>query len=70
MAPDPANGIIIDYQLQYRSAPDSSFNTVLPNNTEVTDYEFRVAARTRVGRGAYTSITQATTSKLYCIISV
>jgi len=79
MTPDPANGIITNYQLEYRSTPNSPFITLV-NSTELTyrvtglspqtGYEFRVAAYTRVGMGPYTNTIQATTtSKLYCILS-
>jgi len=78
MTPDPANGIITNYQLEYRSTADSPF-TILVNSTELTriatglspqtGYEFRVAAYTRVGIGPYTNAIRATTtSKLYCIL--
>ena len=74
MRPNPPNGIIIGYQLAYRRTNDSSFILLLPSNNEVTrtvtellpntEYQFRVAAVTIVGRGPYTDITQSTTSEL------
>jgi len=73
VAPNPANGIITGYQLEYRRNNDSSFVSV-PTNNELThtliglspntEYQFRVAAITVVGRGPYTNIvTQNTTSE-------
>ena len=79
MPPDPPNGIITQYELQYRIAGSSSGYTSLvttdltrtitglDNNTE---YEFRVRARTTVGYGNF-SIIATNHSKLVitCIIS-
>jgi len=74
MRPNPPNGIIIGYQLEYRISYDSQFTLLLPSNNELTrtvtglspntEYQFRVAAVTAVGRGPYTDIvTQNTTSE-------
>ena len=59
------NGIITSYQVQYRVA-FSNQSFVSQNTTSLiymvtglspfTEYEFRVAAATRVGLGPYTSV--------------
>ena len=67
MPPDIPNGIIIDYHLQYRRANSSSlYYILLPIDNQLTrtvtglspstDYDFRVAATTVVGRGFYTDL--------------
>jgi len=75
IAPNPSNGIITGYQLEYGTNNDSSLVS-LPSNDELThtvtglssntEYQFRVAAITVVGRGPYSDIvTQNTTSEFY-----
>ena len=72
MEPDMPNGIIMDYHLQYRRANSGSrYYVLFPINDQLTrmvtglspstEYEFRVAATTVVGRGNYTSVITATT---------
>ena len=77
MEPDMPNGVIARYQVEYRVAfSDDSFvsqnATSLTNATSYivtglspfTEYEFRVAAATRVGLGPYTGVvTTFTTGK-------
>ena len=73
MEPDVTNGIIISYQIEYRIASSNqsydSQNTTSLNYTVTglssnAEYEFRVAAATRVGFGDPTdSIFHFTTSK-------
>jgi len=80
MAPNPANGFITGYQLEYRRNNDSSFASLRSNNELThtvtglppnTEYQFRVAAITVVGRGPYTDIvTQNTTSEFSKIFTV
>ena len=65
--PDMPNGIIMDYHLQYRRANSSSlYYILLPIDDQLTrtvtglspstEYDFRVAATTIVGRGLYTGL--------------
>ena len=65
--PDMPNGIIMDYHLQYRRANSSSlYFILLPIDNQLTrtitrlspstEYDFRVAATTIVGRGLYTGL--------------
>ena len=73
MEPDPTNGDITEYQLQYRlcSPPNSpsSVETVSTLTHTVTglvvntEYCFRVRAVTRVGNGNWTTIFMASTCK-------
>ena len=60
MPPDPSNGIITQYQIEYRSN-SSSFELLLPTNVELTrtitglssntQYVFRIVAFTMEGNG-------------------
>ena len=62
MTPDPTNGIITQYQLQYRRCTGGSYTTLQPLNNEVTrtvtglvvdtEYCFRVRAYTVISLGA------------------
>jgi len=64
MSPDPPNGIITRYDLQYKRINVSSYRLVNPQTTELsckitglecdTEYECRVRASTIVGNGPYT----------------
>ena len=77
MEPDMPNGIIMNYHLQYRIANsgsryyilfpiDDQLTRMVTGLSPTTEYEFRVAATTIVGRGNYTSvITAATLSEFY-----
>ena len=67
MPPDMPNGLIIDYHLQYRRVNSSAlYNILLPIDDQLTrtvtrlspstQYDFRVAATTIVGRGLYTGL--------------
>ena len=59
--PDPTNGIITQYQLQYRRCTGGSYTSLLPFSTEVTrtvtglvvntEYCFRVRAYTVISLG-------------------
>jgi len=84
MRPNPPNGIIIGYQLEYRISYDLPFSLLSPSNNELTrtvtgltpntEYQFRVAATTVVGRGPYTDVvTQNTSSefsRIYCTLQM
>ena len=73
MTPNPTNGIITQYQLQYRRCSDGSYITLQPLNNAVTctvtrlsvdtEYCFRVRAYTVVGAGPYTTVTRGRTCK-------
>ena len=73
MPPDPPNGIITQYQVQYRRTGGGSFG----NNQMTTDltytvtrlitdtqYDFRVRAFTVVGRGPPSNVVTAFVGKL------
>ena len=73
MPPDPPNGIITQYELQYRRV-GGSYTSLQPLNTDLTHtvtgltsgtrYEFRVRARTRVGYGSFSIIATDHTGEL------
>ena len=72
MPPDPPNGIITQYELQYRRSSDSVYISFINSSALTatvtgllpsTDYRFRVAASTVVGQGPYTEIPHTTTGK-------
>ena len=72
MPPNMPNGIITQYELQYRRSSDlinisfinsSALNATVTGLLPSTDYQFRVAASTVVGQGPYTEIPQTTTGK-------
>ena len=74
MSPDPANGIITQYMMEYRRSVDSSYASVTLSATILmytvsgldvdTEYQFRVRASTSVGNGNYSSeISQQTCKK-------
>ena len=68
MTPIPTNGIITQYELQYRSFLGGSYTTLEPLNNAVirtvtgltfdTEYCFRVRAYTVVGSGSYNAVTR------------
>ena len=76
MSPDPANGIITSYRVQYRRSnsniPDyTSIDTMNPDLTCIvtglttnTEYNFRVRADTVVGRGSPSNVVTALVGKL------
>ena len=78
MPPDPPNGIITQYQVQYRKSDDSSDsfanNEVNTMSTDLTytvtglmtstEYRFRVRAFTVVGRGDRSNIIDVFVGKL------
>jgi len=77
MIPNPTNGIITHYQLQYRKCSNDSYTILQPLNTAVrptvtgltvdTEYCFRVRAYTVVGSGPYTTVTRGRTCKSHVI---
>ena len=79
MTPDPPNGIINQYQVQYRRSDSSdgyvSVNTSPPTLTYTvtglttnTEYEFRVRARTGHGRGVFSNMITAFIGKLKYVL--
>ena len=75
MTPDPPNGIIIQYQVQYRRSDSNGGFTsrnILPPTltytvtglTTNTEYEFMVRARTGHGRGVFSDTVTAFIGKL------
>ena len=75
MTPDPSNGIIDQYQIQYRRSDSSdgyvSVNTSPPTLTYTvtglttnTEYDFRVRARTGYERGEFSTVVTAFVGKL------
>ena len=65
MEPDMPNGVITRYQVEYRMAfSDDSFVSqnatsltyIVTGLSPFTEYEFRVAAATRVGLGPYSGV--------------
>ena len=70
--PDPPNGIITQYEVQYRRVSDN-YTSLQPLNTNLTrtvtgltigtQYEFRVRARTTVGYGSFSNVVTATTGE-------
>ena len=75
MTPDPPNGIITQYQVQYRRTGDGSFgnNQVTTDLTYTvtglmtnTQYDFRVRAFTVVGCGPPSDVVTAFIGKLKC----
>ena len=72
MPPNIRNGIITQYELQYRRSSDSMYISFINSSVLTatvtallpsTDYQFRVAASTVVGQGPYTEISQTTTGE-------
>ena len=78
MSPEPPNGIITRYDLQYRRISDSSYTSVNPQTTELsrtitglvrnTEYECRVRAFTIVGDGPFTANLMFRTGKVYAYV--
>ena len=77
MIPDPPNGIITQYQVQYRITGGGSFsnNPVTTNLTDTvtglmtaTEYDFRVRAFTAVGRGSNSNVVTAFVGKLKYVL--
>ena len=73
MTPNLTNGIITQYQLQYRRCSYISYTTVYPLRNAVTrtvirlsvdtEYCFRVRAFTVVGASPYTAVSRGRTCK-------
>ena len=73
MEPSMENGMILTYQLEYRPVGGdqrftlsnyTSLSTTVTDLFPSTEYEFRVAAFTRVGSGPYSNtVVSITTSK-------
>ena len=78
MSPDPPNGIITQYQIQYRITGGGSFgnNQMTTDLTYIvtgliigTQYDFRVRAFTVVGHGSPSNVVTALVGKLnYCTL--
>ena len=77
MPPDPPNGIITQYQIQYRGTNSSSFSNnqvttdltyTVTGLTTNTEYDFRVRAFTVVDRGPPSDIVTAFVSKLKYVL--
>ena len=72
MPPDPPNGIITQYQVQYRITGGGSFTNQMTTDLidtitglmTSTQYDFRVRASTVVGRGPPSNIVSAFVGKL------
>ena len=77
MIPNPTNGRITQYQLQYKRCSDGSYATLQPLNNAVTrtltgltvntEYCFRVRAFTEVGDGPWTNDVMGRTCKSHVI---
>ena len=79
MSPDPPNGIIINYRVQYRRSDSSSpdYTSIDTNTTDLTytvtglstntEYDFRVRADTVAGRSYPSNVVTVFTGKLNCI---
>jgi len=77
--PDPTNGVITLYELQYKRCADENYNTQLPLNNAIprtvtgldvgTEYCFRVRAYTveSLGGGEWTDNVTRSTCKLHVI---
>ena len=74
MGPSMENGMILTYQLEYGPVDDdrrfelsqnfTSLSATVTGLSSSTEYEFRVAAFTRVGSGPYSNtVVSITTSK-------
>ena len=77
MMPDPPNGIITQYQVQYRISNGGFFgnNQVTTDLTDTvtglmtgTQYDFRVRAFTVVGRGPPSNVVTALVGKLKYVL--
>ena len=75
MTPDPPNGIIDQYQIQYRRSDSndgyvsenispSTLTYTVTELTTSTEYDFRVRARTGHGRGVFSNMVTAFVGKL------
>lgn len=78
MSPDPPNGIITNYRVQYRRSDSSSpdYNSINTNSltytvtglTTNTEYDFRVRADTVVGRSDPSNVVTALAGKLLVLL--
>ena len=79
MTPDPPNGIIDQYQIQYRrsnSSDDYVSVNISPSTltytvtglTTNTEYDFMVRARTGHGRGVFSNVVTALVGKLKYVL--
>jgi len=78
MSPEPLNGIITRYDVQYKRISDSSYTSVNPQNTELSRtitgltrnivYECRVRAATILGNGPYTANLVFRTGRVYTCV--
>ena len=79
MSPDPPNGIITNYQVQYRRSDSSSpdYTSIDTNTNDLTytvtglstntEYDFRVRADTLVGRSEPSNVVTALVGKYVAI---
>ena len=80
MSPDPPNGIITNYQVQYRRSDSSSYTSIDTNTTDLTytvtglmtdtEYVFRVRADTQAGRSYPSNVVTAFVGKFFTTVTV
>ena len=78
MPPDPPNGIIKSYRVQYKRSDRSSYSSIDTMNTDLTytvtgltintEYVFRVRADTLVGRSDPSNVVTALVGKLKYVL--
>ena len=78
MPPDPPNGIITSYRVQYKRSDHSSYSSIDTMNTDLTytvtglitntEYDFRVRADAAVGRSEPTNVVTALVGKLQYVL--
>ena len=77
MSPDPANGIIVNYRVQYSTSNHDSYTSIDTNTNDLTytvtglstntEYDFRVRADTVVGRSDPSNVVTALVGKLMLV---
>ena len=78
MPPDPPNGIITSYRVQYKRSDHSSYSSIDTMNTDLTytvtglttntEYDFRIRADTVVGRSDPSNVVTALVGKLKYVL--
>ena len=78
MTPDPPNGIITSYRVQYKRSDRSSYFSIDTMNTDLTytvtglitntEYDFRVRAEIAVGRSEPSNVVTALVGKLQYVL--